>query len=102
MNKDKEKEDGELNEKLIKPGEHIFIPGPENRIGPNGEKGYVHDPTFLVKNPPAFWIPDDEHKEICLPPGEGCESLEGAKNLQNICHHMPRRIFYYQVIYLTC
>ena len=38
-------------EKSIPIGGHTNLPGPSSRIGPNGEKGYVHDPTFLHKHP---------------------------------------------------
>jgi len=76
------------DQKLIKPGEHVNIPAPETRIGPNGETGYIHDPTFILKNPPPFRIPENEAKWVCKPPGEGVELPEGAHNLKNIRQHM--------------
>ena len=41
-------------EKLIQPGGHTNIPGPNSRMGPDGSYGYIHDPKFLSKNPKPF------------------------------------------------
>lgn len=74
--------------KSIQPGNHTNIPSPESRIGPNGEVGYIHDPKFLIKNPSAFQIPDQERESLCLPPGEGNELKEGASNLKKIRNYI--------------
>jgi hypothetical protein len=76
------------SQKLIQPGQHSNIYPPEMIPGPNGEPGYVHDPKFLIKNPPPYQIPKDELEEICKPPGQGNETIEGAKHLERIRHHM--------------
>jgi len=74
--------------KLIKPGKHINIPPPEQRIGPNGEKGFVHDPKFLVKDPRQFRIVEDEKDILCAPPGNGTEGQKGPPDLAKIRHHI--------------
>ena len=75
--------------KLIQPGSHMYIPKPETIEGPNGEKGYVHDPKFLVKNPPPFQIPKDQMEDVCYaPPGEGEELKEGYESLKKIRQHI--------------
>lgn len=74
--------------KLIQPGNHSRIPDPDDRIGPNGEHGYVHDPTFLVKNSPSFRIPEDEAEQLCRPAAEGYERQAGARNAKKIRNHI--------------
>ena len=63
---------------------YSYIHGPLRRVGPNCDRGYVHDPKFLIKNPVNFQIPDNERKYLCEPPGKGTELAEGASNLQKI------------------
>ena len=53
------------------PQSHINIPPPESSIGPNSERGYIHNPKFLIENPKPPVISDHERKRICAAPGEG-------------------------------
>jgi hypothetical protein len=70
--------------KKIQPGNHTNVPAPETRIGPNGERGYVHCPKFLQKKKRSFHIPKEYRGSICLPAGKGDELPEGAFNLNRI------------------
>ena len=74
--------------KLIAPGQHFRVPGPETRIGPDGEPGYVHDPKFLLNNPPEFNIPTKEAAELCKPLGAGQEQNVSIPSLQKIRNHI--------------
>jgi len=74
--------------KLIRPGNHTNIPPPESHIGPNGEKGYVHNPKFLIEHPKPFTIHRDLKQQICLPPGKGVELPEGYAALHKIRNYM--------------
>ena len=75
--------------KLIQRGNHTFIPDPETVLGPNGEKGYVHDPKFLIKNPPSFNIPKDQILNVCKSPHEPEDAItKGLKSLKKIRHHI--------------
>eukprot|EP00578_Thalassiosira_sp_NH16_P024268 CAMPEP_0181100498 /NCGR_PEP_ID=MMETSP1071-20121207/13226_1 /TAXON_ID=35127 /ORGANISM="Thalassiosira sp., Strain NH16" /LENGTH=897 /DNA_ID=CAMNT_0023183233 /DNA_START=126 /DNA_END=2819 /DNA_ORIENTATION=+ len=74
--------------KRIAPGNHTNIPPPESRIGPNGEKGYVHNPKFLIEHPKPFTISDYEKDSLCLPPGKGLELPEGIAALRKIRNHI--------------
>ena len=74
--------------KLIQPGEHYYLPGSETFIGPDGKPGYIHDPTFLVNNPPSFHIPDDQKDYVCAQPGKGVELPTGAPVLKAIRNHI--------------
>lgn len=51
--------------RLIQPGNHTNVPAPDSRIGPTGEKGYVHDPTWLKKHPRPLQF--DNHSKACVP-----------------------------------
>ena len=73
----------------IEAGKHKNIPSPEERIGPDGEGGYVHDPGFMRKNPKAFKVID--HEVSCPPPGQGSEKLPGYYALERIRHYMEER-----------
>lgn len=75
-------------EKLIQPGNHTNILGPNSRNGPDGSYGYIHDPKFLSKNPKPFEILDNEKHRLCLPPGQGDELPEGAEILGKIRRHI--------------
>jgi len=80
-----------LRQKLVMPGNHTNIPPPEERIGPNGEKGYVHDPQWLLKNPKKFHIPPDPPKggqELCYAPGNSTEGAEGIVDVMKIRNHI--------------
>jgi len=70
------------------PRSHINIPPPESRIGPNGEKGYIHNPKFLIENPKPLVISDHERERICAAPGEGNETPLGNVALHNIRNYM--------------
>ena len=70
----------------IPEGDHFMVPPPEARIGPNGETGYVHDPSFMRKQERSFQIID--HAISCPPPGEGFEEIWGYHNLQRIREHI--------------
>ena len=74
--------------KLIKPGNHTNIPHPEARIGPNGEKGYIHDPKFLISKPRQFRIRKEEEDALCTPPGNGTEGKNGPADLAKIRNHV--------------
>ena len=74
--------------KRILPGNHTNIPPPESRIGPNGKKGYVHNPIFLNKNPKPFTIPKDQNHQVFLPPGKSLELPEGYAALRKIRNHV--------------
>jgi glycoprotein-N-acetylgalactosamine 3-beta-galactosyltransferase len=74
--------------KMIQPGNHTNIPSPETRIGPNGERGYIHDPQFLQKKKILFHIPNEYRENICVPAGKGDELPEGAFNLKRIRNYM--------------
>ncbi len=74
--------------KLIQPGQHFHVPSPDTRLGPDGQTGYVHDPKFLVKNPPQFSIPDHEREGVCKPLGQGFEGELGSKQAQKIRNHI--------------
>lgn len=71
-------------DRKILPGGHKNIPAPDTRIGPHGERGYVHDPKFLKKKNLSFQIRKEERNEICMPAGRGHELPEGAFNLRKI------------------
>lgn len=80
-----------LRQKLVMPGNHTNIPPPEERIGPNGEKGYVHDPQWLMKNPKKFHIPPDPPKggqELCYAPGNSTEGAEGIVDVMKNRNHI--------------
>ena len=85
--------DYDLNEVVeqtpIEVGKHYSIPPPEDRIGPNGESGYIHDPAFMRKNPRDFQIIDPDI--LCSPPGQGIEELEGYYSLERIRQYMAGR-----------
>ena len=49
----------------IEVGRHYQVPSPEDRIGPDGEGGYIHDPALMRKNPRSFHIIDPD---ISCPP----------------------------------
>lgn len=72
--------------KLIKPGEHINVPKPESRIGPQGEPGYLHDPSFLHKSPHPFQIRNTTL--TCVPVEKGWETPRGAPELMKIRKHI--------------
>lgn len=74
--------------KLIRPGNHTNIPPPESRIGPNDERGYIHNPNFLNEGPKPFSIPEDLKQQVCLPPGKGLELPEGYAALRKIRNHI--------------
>jgi len=73
-------------QKTISVGNHTNIPKPDSRIGPNGTTGYIHDPTFLLKENSQHSLSVNE--QVCKPPGEGFEGIEGNKVLQNIRNHI--------------
>ena len=77
-----------LLHKLIKPGNHTNIPHPEARIGPNGEKGYIHDPKYLINKPRQFRIRKEEEDALCTPPGNGTEGEKGTADLAMIRNHV--------------
>eukprot|EP00565_Helicotheca_tamesis_P001938 CAMPEP_0185725734 /NCGR_PEP_ID=MMETSP1171-20130828/1915_1 /TAXON_ID=374046 /ORGANISM="Helicotheca tamensis, Strain CCMP826" /LENGTH=432 /DNA_ID=CAMNT_0028393927 /DNA_START=134 /DNA_END=1432 /DNA_ORIENTATION=+ len=67
-------------------GNHTNVLPPEARLGPNGEPGYVHDPSFLVQNPRKFRV--SNKGTVCLTPGDGKEMPEGYKALKKIRKHI--------------
>ena len=70
----------------VEEGKHFKIPPPNDRVGPNGEKGYIHDPTFMKKHSRSFQIIEPEI--VCAPPGEGFEGFLGYNNLKRIRSHL--------------
>jgi len=74
--------------RVTQPRSHINILPPESRIGPNGEKGYIHNPKFLIENPKPLVISDHERERICAAPGEGNETPLGYAALRNIRNYM--------------
>jgi len=85
---EKEEVTSSTGKKIIKAGDHIHIPPPEDRIGPNGETSYVQDPQWLIKNPKPFRIPLEESQELCYAPGNSTEGVNGLPDLLNIRNHM--------------
>ena len=65
----------------------------------DGTPGYIHDPTFLRKNPPNFaYHVDGEEKGVCdIPLGQGEEGVYGYKGLKKIkiagTHQTEKRVF---------
>eukprot|EP00567_Pseudictyota_dubia_P003172 CAMPEP_0197453960 /NCGR_PEP_ID=MMETSP1175-20131217/36540_1 /TAXON_ID=1003142 /ORGANISM="Triceratium dubium, Strain CCMP147" /LENGTH=402 /DNA_ID=CAMNT_0042987399 /DNA_START=172 /DNA_END=1380 /DNA_ORIENTATION=+ len=78
----------DISTKSIEAGSHINIPPPESRIGPNGEKGYIHNAKFLLENPKPLVLSDLERESICAAPGEGDETPLGYAALENIRNHI--------------
>lgn len=76
-------------EKLITPGNHHKeVPDPEKRLGPDGQGNYIHDPKFLINNPPEFNIPLEEAEDVCLPLGQGFETNSSITSIQKIRNHI--------------
>jgi glycoprotein-N-acetylgalactosamine 3-beta-galactosyltransferase len=73
----------------VEVGKHYRIPPPEDRIGPDGDSGYIHDPAFMRKNPRDFQIIDPDI--LCSPPGQGIEELEGYYSLERIRQYRTGR-----------
>ena len=61
--------------KGVKVGQHVNVPPPESRIGPNGEKGYIHDPKFLltIPRPLQFNFDSNSSQKLCAPKKKGPE-----------------------------
>ena len=70
----------------IKERNHFNVLPPKARIGPDGEEGFVHDPSFMKKETRPFQIID--HTISCPPPGEGIEEVTGYHNLLRIREHL--------------
>lgn len=86
---------------------HINIPSADKRIGPDGQLGYVHDPTFLRKKlqqhpSRSTDICDSSNSQmtimayqtqvVCAKPGEGPEGREGSLALARIRHHIESAV----------
>jgi hypothetical protein len=78
---------------------HTNIPSANKRIGPEGQPGYVHDPTFLLKkikrsrndstvSSNITTIMGNNSRAACAKPGEGPEGIEGSLALSRIRHYM--------------
>jgi len=68
---------------------HPNIPKAGERIGPDGQLGYIHDPRFLLNQTQKSTITKEVGKStVCEPPGEGPEGIEGFSTLERIRHHI--------------
>ena len=77
--------------KSIQVGQHVNVPPPQSRIGPNGEKGYVHDPKFLKTSPRPLQFNFDSNSTqlLCAPNGKGPENdNSGYEVTQKVRRHI--------------
>lgn len=79
--------------KSIQVGQHVNIPPPQSRIGPHGEKGYVHDPKFLKTSPRPlkFNFDSNSTQRLCTPNTTGPNKsldMSGYEVTQKVRHHI--------------
>lgn len=53
----------------------------------NGEFGYVHDETYLIKNPPTFEIKDEKDRELLCKKGDPNYQMLTKKVFVDLTNH---------------